>query len=294
MPLLAAHDELLGLLAKQAPELDRGLEAATRAILSGDIDAERAAMQRVGETVAATQGLSDLLGRRRVLLEHDHFHNRPSSRKPHSAAYAVTSVYSPVVPQVTFEEAVRDILTREPRLANGAAEVAQLYGERHAFAVAQSTDVVLTRRVQEAIARAIRDGVDVRRDAHVLAEMAGWRDSYARNVFRTNVAEAYSQGRILQARDPDVSDVIVGMRFVTSLPDPDVRPNHARGHGYAAPVDWPGWQTRRSPLGYQCRCGMELVDRFRAQREGLLAMGRLIMKPVPSGWHPDEGFRRAA
>lgn len=290
MPVLAPVVELSGLLALQAPALDAGLAAAVRAILSGDIRAERAAMRQVGETVAATQGLSHLLGARRVLLERDHYAGERSSKRPETAAYAITSVYSPVVPNAPFRQAVDDIVAREPRLASSAAEVSQLYGEGHAFAMAQSTDLVLTRKVQDVVAQALRNGVDVERAAAVIAQMGDWRAAYARNVFRTNVATAYSAGRLAQATDPDVADIVAGLRH-SAVMDRDTRKNHAAGHGYTAPASSPVWRTHRSPLGYQCRCTDEIVDVFRARREGLLVRGQIVETAPPADFHPDPGFR---
>lgn len=287
MALLAPQDELENLSARATVALEESLFDASKAVLAGDLRAERSAIRRAGEQVAAAQGLADLLGRRRVWLEVDHVRGHARSKEPHRAAYAMTSVYSPVIPHVPFREAIQELVEREPRLASGANEVLDLYGDRHAFAIARALDLTVVRRVQKSIEKVLAEGADLQREVAATAKLEGWTKAYAGTVYRTNLSTSYTGGRFRQAQDPDVEDTIVGLRRVAVL-DSNCRANHRRAHGFVAGQHDPAWAYMAPPWGYNERCGMELVDRFTAAREGLLVNGRLP-RGVPRS-APDKDF----
>ena len=96
------------------------------------------------------------------------------------------------------------------------------------------------------------------------------------------------------ARDPDVKLAIPALRY-TAVGDGDTRPNHEAADGVILAVDNPAWNTMRPPFGYNCRCQLDLMSRPELRRMGRLdAAGKVIESRIPSGAHPDPGFRPGA
>jgi len=233
--------------------------------------------------------LSDLLGRRRLVLE------AAAARKgvPDSLIGIVVFAETPVVPHVPFEEAVRDLVSRTPALARSAAQVERVY-RAHGFAMARSASLQVTKHVQGILAELMREGVTLAKAEDLVARAGNFARAYAETVYRTNMNTAYSAGRFMQARDPDVAAVIGGLERVSVL-DSDVRPNHAAGHGLVASVNDPVWGVAAPPSGYNCRCSAIFTSKGELRRRGLLDVktGR-VRRYEPPGFrrfHPDPGFR---
>ena len=92
-----------------------------------------------------------------------------------------------------------------------------------------------------------------------------------------------------QAEDPDLADIIVGFRY-EGINDARTRDNHEAGFGAIAPTDDPLWKRFKPPNGYNCRCSLEMVSRFEAQRLGLWD-GKKLMPRYPANLHADPGFK---
>jgi len=118
----------------------------------------------------------------------------------------------------------------------------------------------------------------------LIEQMGDWSRSYADTVYRTNVATAYSAGRMRQLADPEVADVVRGLRY-TAVGDSDTRPSHKAMDGFTAPADDPVWHRVAPPAGYNCRCDIEIVTIF-DQRMKVVPGGS---KKIPSDF-PDHGF----
>ena len=244
------------------------------------------AVRHLGDVIVASQSLADMMGRRRLLMEHD----SRRARYGLSGSAAYDTLVTPIVPRVDYEEAIRDLVTRDPRLAASAAAVADIYNESHGFALAKSSDVVITEKVQDLITGFLRRGESQPAAQAAIAQLGGWARSYGEVVFRTNVATAYSEGRMAMAKDPDVADFVVGLRRFSAR-DVDTRPNHRASDGITAPADHPVWRDHGVPAGFQCRCGYDIVDRIQAHREGILTpQGQLVQPRVPMGAYNDQGF----
>ena len=207
------------------------------------------------------------------------------------------------LPRVPFTEAIADALAREPRLATSATEVAQAYSESHVFALARSSELHLTKRVQSAVATAIQEGqsvgegvASIRKIARAAgADMDRFTRSYAETVFRTNVSTAYTAGRFREMANPAVAFAIGALKFVgptSTPPQGDTRPNHAAAVGLIAAADDPVWRTMRPPLGYNCRHSVTFVGWPELKRRGLLRPdGKVRRATIPEGAYPDPGFR---
>ena len=203
------------------------------------------------------------------------------------------------LPQVPFEEAVADIIRREPVLANTATEVAAVYQSGYGFAVARSTSLKVTERVQKAIADAAREGRTLSEAEDILSAIGKWTRSYSETVYRTNLNTAYTAGRMEQAKDPVIREVMGAYERV-AINDADVRrgrrrdngANHLAASGLIASIDDRIWDTHATPSGYNCRCSMRLVSRAELERKGLIK-GNRVVRRVPanfSAFRSDQGF----
>jgi SPP1 gp7 family putative phage head morphogenesis protein len=87
-------------------------------------------------------------------------------------------------------------------------------------------------------------------------ESAGWtpsNPSHVETIFRTNIASAYSTGRVAEMTQPAVLKLrpywqIQGVR------DDRQRPTHKAAFGVVLPADHPFWRIAFPPFGYNCRC----------------------------------------
>lgn len=289
-----AHDELLGFIERRGAVVASGLLELARSKFRGS-DARQKALSNMARVISHTLMLSDLYGRRRTLLEADWVGRK---RQPRFAEIGVD--VNPIDP-LPFTEAVEDLVDRDPRLASGWREVSRMYTESHAFAMARSADLNVTRRVQSEIEKLMREGkstYDVEQailDIGQSSEMGAVRDwtrSYAATVYRTNASTGYNNGRFVQAFDPVVRDVIPALEFAATLDD-RTRPNHRAAHGLIAGVEDPIWRYLRPPLAWQCRCAADFVDRFELEDRGLIEGDRVkrYEPPTLSQARPDEGFR---
>lgn len=282
--MLTAQEELEKFLDRRARAFEKAMMRVAVATFLRPQDMDDA-LQNLALTIRETLILADLHGRKRLLMEAD-------------ALSAVASMtMTPINPTMEFTEALTDLVTREPRLASSSMEVSRLYSTGHVFAMARSISEKLTVKVQKIVADLIREGrggVETERDIlrAAIEESHNWTSAYSATVYRTNVTGAYARGRIEQAQDPDVKQVIPALRY-TGIDDARTRPNHRAAFGLIAASDDPIWLTHTPPLGHQCRCALEHVSVYELERRGLWRDGQVTRYEPPgfSAAVPDEGFR---
>lgn len=298
----SVESEFAKLLERSTEEFARSFLGLLGAVSRGS-GVERA-RDRVATVLGQTMTLADLYGRRRVLLEVDDVERRNVATS--HAAFAAT----PVVPNVPFSEAFKDILSREPRLAANAAEVAKLYQQRHAFALARSAETEITQAVQGFIGKAVEKGVAAPSAAAVVQGLGDFTRSYAQMVYRTNLTTAYTAGRFQQAQEPGVVDVLPAMERTEIMdsstragrkedgPKDGPKENHAAINGLILATRDARWAQYAPPAGYGCRGSVRMVSRSELSRRGLLTAGGEVIPFFPSGYeayrpHPNFGKRRA-
>lgn len=235
--------------------------------------------------IEGTRAVANLLGRE--WLMHEAWRQAGARDRTHFAAPAGVPRYPLVPSQPTYHEAVAAILRRTPTLAKGA-EAVQAAARAGGIAFAKAADLNVTKRVQAALARAIRDGASREEVVAEISKDARWPRAYAETVYRTNAVSAYADGVVEQARGSD--GLVEGFEF-SSVGDGDTRPNHKRAHGYVARVESPVWDTLRPALGHNCRCALIPVSRLEARRR-FGRDGIPLFMPVPRGAGPDEGFSK--
>lgn len=237
-------DELEELAHNSTALLQRELEPLGRAILRGDDEGRARARRRIARLLGQTMTLADLLGRRRLLLEADAIGSDIAGDMA-----PLLFRETPIVPRVDFREALDDLLRREPRLAQTAAAVAELYQREHAFALARSADLALTEQVRDFLAGGIRAGAPRSAIQEAIARLGDFSRSYAETIYRTNLNTAFTAGRFRQVEEPGVREVIGAFEF-QAVNDRDTRPNHRAAHGLVASPADTIWETLSPPLGY--------------------------------------------
>lgn len=244
------------------------------------------ALERLAAVLATALLYGDLLGRYQTLREAD---LRGASRAATFAAGV-----APLL-EVPFAEGIRDLVTREPRLARDFEALSRLYQGEHGFGLARAADLTITQRVQSLLGEAMARGGGTRAAAEqAIAEAGDFTVAYSENVLRTNFATVYTEGRIAKAQEPAVRAVCPALRF-TAIGDSRTRPNHRAADGLVAAPDDPVWRFLRPPLGYLCRCRLDLVSLEECARLGvLLPNGTVRRATIPAGAYPDPGFRVAA
>jgi len=283
----AALAELEAIQGASARELAAAVAALAAAHARGKTD--HAAERHLGALLSDVGAAATLMGRRRILLEAQ----RVSGRK-----FAVGEAVAFLPGSVPFREAINAILRRHPVLAPGWQATRDAW-EQRGFALARAASAKVAERVQGYLARALGEGVTQDEAAErILGELrrgdpsASYPRAYADTVFRTVTASAYTEGRMEQARSPEVRAVVGGFRF-DATPDGDVRPNHWAADGFVAALDDPVWELLRPPLGYNCRCALVLVGKGEAVKAGVVGKDGETprYRRPPRGAHPDPGFR---
>lgn len=246
------EDELNTLWQRRATRIVGAMSDLVHAAAHGrsTVDAKTRLARAVGDAMA----ISDLLGRARLLKEIDAASAGLSLAEREGVAF--TTRIAENVPKVPLREAVRDLVSREPRLARTAEQVAELYMRKHAFSIAGVAETAILRRVAGVLSQVAERG-DVARPVDVVARLAGLTRNHAQTVYRTNLTTAYTAGRFAQARDPDMTKVM-GAFFRYEINDPDVRrgrredggENHLAAHGLVAAANDPIWTFFSPPAGY--------------------------------------------
>lgn len=136
---------------------------------------------------------------------------------------------------------------------------------RRAFTVAESTEQVLTERIQAAIADAIRESRGVTAGSNAiddLLEAAGVspkNPQYAEMVFRTNYQDAAMTGFYEEMRAPDVRDEFVAWEYL-GIEDSRTGDDHRPKIGKYYPADAP-FADVRGPRVFNCRCSFAPLTR---------------------------------
>jgi len=123
----------------------------------------------------------------------------------------------------------------------------------------------LRRRLTDALARSVEEGLTYEQFAVALADdgaglgISARNSAYLHTVFRTNIQTAYGAGRYRQVTDPDVAGAREYVQYRT-VGDSAVRESHRVLDGMVWRVDNPAWHRVATPNGFNCRCGIVSMD----------------------------------
>jgi len=304
---LEADKFLEAVESKHADTYAAALEALYFAIATGNKPARADAFQGLVDVQTETMGAGEVLGaslmlQRTAKVLADGANN--AFLRKHRELHLNFSGLQSVLPRVTFDEAVEDMVARTPVTIRRAADrtastISRLYGEGRVVAFAHSAEAAVTKHVQSMIAQAVREGIgEVNIGARIMSDVnlirkrsKKWTEGYARMAFRTNLNTAVTAGRFRQAQDPDIKAVVPCFQF-DDVGDGDTRDNHRAPPGLIFKVDNPVWNKIAPPLGYNCRCQVRIVTVPMLLRLGRIdASGAITESRLPPGLQADKGFR---
>lgn len=293
--------------ARYSKAYQTALDDMLVAIGTGNAPAAADARKALEAIMVETMGTGEVLGaslmlRNTAKLLGDNASN--AHLKRHRDMHLNFAATQSLIPRVTFEEAVADMVQRTPVTIRRAAErtaqaISKRYAEGRVVAFTRSAEAAVTKRVQSLIAEAIREGIgEVNIGARIVNDVdlirkrtAQWSESYARMAFRTNLNTAVTAGRFRQAQDQDIKAVVPCFAF-DDVGDGDTRANHVAPEGLIFKVDNPIWNQIAPPLGYNCRCQVRPISVPQLFRMGRIdASGTITESKVPPNLKPDDGFR---
>lgn len=277
--MLSAHEQLHRFLDRRSTVFFEAMMNMAKSHYGHADGGQYAALKEMAYVIGRTMILADLNGRKRLLMEADRAAKFDEDKTPISG--------------LPFEEAIEDLVSREPRLAKSYLEVSALYNTSYTFALARSADLNITKRIHAVAGELMGAGGSPFDFETIAKEITDFTKAYADNVFRTNTATAFNNGRFAQAQDKDVKQVIPAMRF-TSLCLPTSRPWHVAADGMIAATDDVIWKTFHPPLGWQCYCSADFISKYELERRGLINEDGTVKRFLPASFgqaHPDVGFR---
>lgn len=152
-----------------------------------------------------------------------------------------------------------DVLQRQLDLTDASIEAIGDAYVVQAEEIISSVQLRSTRAVQATLVDIQTRGLHVRDGVKELSRTFANlgitpRNSFTfENIFRTEIAKAYSAGRWQHNSQPAIQDILVSYKYVT-VGDDRVRPEHAALDGIVLPKNDPLWDEIWPPNGFACRC----------------------------------------
>jgi len=300
--MIDQQDELHKLFNRSTILFTKFITGMAEGQIRGAPNKEKENLSELADLIHHSMMLADILGRKRVYMQVDHIERTELSSEMNrlittSIPDVVLSETTPIVPHVPFQEAIDDLISREPRIANSIAEMQEVY-RKHGLSLARRANDQMISEIQDKIVQFRKEGVTVPQAAELLEGMgqrAGVKDftrAYGETVYRNAVSTSYSAGMFRLAQDPEVSSVMPAMEYAATR-DADVRANHLAADGLIAPTTHDVWLRFSTPMGHNCRCSLLMVDRFdyaKLQDDGRLTADGVFYPPNFSQAGPDRGF----
>lgn len=169
-----------------------------------------------------------------------------------------------------------------------------VWAEEHkaAFAVARATEINVVESMQEAVKKALAEGLPFKQFAQQVTpalQDAGWwgkRESDGvqlgsphrlKIIYDTNIRTARAAGQ--WRRIQEAKQALPYLRYRHGNPQRP-RPDHEAWDGRVLPVDHPFWNYAYPPNGYLCTCWVEQVTSRDAKRSGVTPDEALDMEPI--------------
>lgn len=123
--------------------------------------------------------------------------------------------------------------------------------------------------IHKALAKALDEGLSLaefKKEIKPTIEKQGWSSWKSENIFRTNLASAYSAGAWAEIKA--TQDAFPYLEYI-AVDDDRTRPSHAVMSGLIYPVDHEFWRRNYPPNGFGCRCTTAPVSKWRAEQAGV-------------------------
>lgn len=188
-----------------------------------------------------------------------------------------------------FDEALAALRERVP-ITDAEYAVLSEKERRKAFWVANAASADMVREVWLLIDRAVADGItfDEWRAEFERDPLKTWTASRLQTIFRTNVQQAYSDGRWRQQTDPDVTAHRPYWAF-DGVEDYRQSSICKQLNGVVLPADDPFWRTHNPPLHFSCRSTIISLDAEEAHAMGVTRDRPQVDVGKGFGYAPDTG-----
>lgn len=185
-------------------------------------------------------------------------------------------------------------LKKLPSVRKADWEAAAAKFRRPAFFIAGIENRQILEIIRTVIEESLREGLSLEKFEQRVRNRL-WtlriKGGHLRTVWHMNVSNAYRAGRYEELQQPEIKGVLTHYLF-DAIVDGVVRPNHKALENGIAPINWPGWEKYRDPLGFNCRCQRIAISSARARRMIESGQGWDMTLGVPANAGPDEGFVR--
>lgn len=221
-------------------------------------------LDAVAERIAAVRATGELLGRARVREVWERALQSGGLSK--FAQDDPLTIFSPGLPHdilTTPEEALAYFTSLVPKLGVDPERFPFLQ-RRRAFTLAESTNQVLTAKVQQTIAEGLKQNKSVSEVANLISrqlEDVGVNPKnpqYAEMVFRTNAMDAFQTGTYEEGRHEDVRDVFPVWQYL-GIEDNRTGSDHRPKIGKYYPAH-ANFEEVRGERPFNCRCNLKWVD----------------------------------
>ena len=151
-----------------------------------------------------------------------------------------------------------------------AAQAAQ----NQAFTVAKAVKMDVLQGFRAEIEKSLRTGETFetfKKNINRKIQRQGWSASDGKpwrleTIYRTNIQTAYSVGRDKQFIANKTARPYLER---VAIIDEATRDSHAALNGVIRPVEDPFWDTRKAPMGYNCRCRDRALTEDQARVKGI-------------------------
>lgn len=237
-------------------------------------------LDRLSDAFAAVNATAELLGRSRVREVAGRAKLWEGSHKGPPDAPFSSFADAPAGVIVSPGQAVEYFTSLHPELGVDPRRFGQSL-RRQAFTLAESTNQVLTKKVQQLIANSMWNSAGSAeatakiRQALEDAGVSPKNPQYAEMVFRTNAMDAFQQGVYEEGRSPDVADLFPAWEYL-GIKDGRQGKDHEPKFGRFYPAS-ASFAEVRGDRPFNCRCSMRWVDSFEwedLQRQGKTLEGK--------------------
>lgn len=250
------------------------------------LDLPRSLVDRLGTYLLAVAGTGYLLGELGVW--EDYADAEQEADESASFAEEDEEPYRIKVIPVTFDEAIayfRKLMPIDPEKYKRLEEELK---EKY-FTIARLEGEAIVAKVKQYLDEALEEGITpeefIRKSDEYMQRMglAPADPWHLETVYRTNIQTAYHAGQWELLQSPAMDDMFPYLQY-HAIQDRRTRPDHLAMHGQVFPKDDPIWNEWYPPNGYNCRCTVIAINKYRAKRLGIQPK----RSHVPG--EPDKGF----
>lgn len=287
------------LMNKSAVKIADLLVRIGMAWLKGVISPD-AELRALTEIIRKSQGIADILGRKRSALELEKTALRDGTNELFFAEEQFNARNFSIKRALEnkLENTVEDIVqsNRVLRRRDPTNLVIVTHNKQRLIPVVNNAATDVVNKVNQLLSSGVQDGKSLTDFGEIEDILREWAKGRSETIYRTNIAQAYTAGRFRSmVENPEITSRMPALMF-SSVGDQNTRPMHDAFDGKIFLVNDPIWDILAPPIHYNCRCSIRAIP-VRTLRQ----MGRIdknnqfvpenIIPPLPIpnfGVRPDK------